>query len=487
MKHILILPDGSEISSGMGETRNIRDVTVTESVNTAQELTIGSVCAAMAEITVFDPGGITNITAEEKVTLVRESDGIRVPVGVFNMERPQRKTANVLKLTGYDNVIALDTDLTAWLSQREPWPTTIADLAEDVCKACGLTMRAKNFANGWYIIDRFEAEATGRQLLTWIAEIACCFVRAAGDGEIVFSFYENEGKEISAGGEAFYFSNSFSYENYEVEPIDAVQVNAGDYLWPPAAEGANSYIITGNPLLQRIDVETLELLDQIKETVNAVLPYTPCKLSVPAELGVNAGTVISITDANGNIKKAIVMSKERKGLREILECTGSQRRDSTTAKNNKTESQKTAEQKASAEARTNKALSYQVSSDKSIVIDLENNRITIRTKQNDVEGEIVLSGSGLQLFNTGKEVMQITNLFAGLPIIYMKNYDENGAQTDAGELCNHHLKIGGTSLVPVFYVSALDGKAKLWINGENEGKELEWKDNNDGTFSLVGR
>lgn len=487
MKHILILPDGSEISSGIGETRNIRDVTVTESVNAAQELTIGSVCAAMAEITVFDPGGITNITAGEKVTLVRESDGSRVQVGVFNMERPQRKTANVMKLTGYDNVIHLDTNLTEWLAQRENWPVSIIELAEEVCMTCGLTMRANDFKNGRYMVDRFEAEATGRQLLGWIAEIACCFVRATENGEIIFTFYENEGKEISAGGEAFYFSNSFSYENYEVEPIDAVQVNAGDYLWPPAADGANSYIITGNPLLQRIDAETLELLERIKETINAVLPYTPCKLSVPAELGVNAGTVISVTDANGNTKKTLVMAKEKRGLREVLECTGSQRRDSTTAKNNKTESQKTAEQKAATEANTNRALSYQVSSDKTIVIDMANNRITINTNQNGVDGSIVLSGSGLQLFNTGKEVMQITNVFEGLPIIYMKNYDESGAQTDAGELCTHHLKLGGTSLVPYFYISALDGKAKMWINGETEGKELEWKDNGDGTFSLVGR
>ena len=487
MRHIVILPDGTEISSGMGQRRNIRDVTITESVNAAQELTIGSVCASMVEISVLDPDGKTNITAGEKIELITETNGNRVPVGLFNLERPERKTANVLKLTGYDNVIALDADLTAWLSQREPWPTTIADLAEDVCKACGLVLRAKNFQNGWYTVDRFEAEATGRQLLTWIAEIACCFVKATEDGEIIFAFYADEEKKIAAGGESFYFANSLSYENYTVEQIDAVQINMGDYMWPPAENGANSYIITGNPLFQRIDEETLTLLDDMRAAVNEVLPYTPCKLSVPAELGVNVGTVISITDAKENMIKALVMSKERKGMRDILECTGSQRRDSTTAKNNKPESQKTAEQKVSTEAATNKALQFQVSSDKTIVIDLANNRITINTKQNGVEGSIVLSGAGLQLFNTGNEVMQITNIFEGLPIIYMKNYNESDVQTDTGELCTHHLKLGGTSLVPTFYVSALEGKAKLWINGEDEGKELEWKENGDGTFSLIGR
>ena len=48
-KHILCLPDGQEICSGAGKNPVLLSVTVSQSVNSGQELTLGSACGNMLE------------------------------------------------------------------------------------------------------------------------------------------------------------------------------------------------------------------------------------------------------------------------------------------------------------------------------------------------------------------------------------------------------------------------------------------------------
>ena len=53
-KTTVILPDGSTLSSGSSGAA-IEKMTLTQSVNSRQELTLGSVCAAMVELSVLSP------------------------------------------------------------------------------------------------------------------------------------------------------------------------------------------------------------------------------------------------------------------------------------------------------------------------------------------------------------------------------------------------------------------------------------------------
>ena len=46
MKHLIILPDGTELFSGPETVNAIQRVTLTQQVNTGTELTMGAVCAA---------------------------------------------------------------------------------------------------------------------------------------------------------------------------------------------------------------------------------------------------------------------------------------------------------------------------------------------------------------------------------------------------------------------------------------------------------
>ena len=57
LKTIIVLPDGTELSSGVGTKNAIKSVTITECVNDSQELTLGSACSNMIELTAITPNG----------------------------------------------------------------------------------------------------------------------------------------------------------------------------------------------------------------------------------------------------------------------------------------------------------------------------------------------------------------------------------------------------------------------------------------------
>ena len=492
MRHILILPDGSEISSGRDETKCIRDITITETVNSGQELTVGSVCASMMEVTALNPGGLLRLTAGDTVTLIEETNWERKQVGIFTLERPRRKTANLLNLTGYDNVSKLDKDLSQWLSGLDGWPYTLYELAAMTCQACGLELETEEILNGDYMVDRFEAEATGRQLLSWIGELSCSFVRANPEGRVEFGWYREQDIFIEPSGKNFYYQNKLSYEDYTVAAVDAVQVNMGEYLWPDAEGAENVYLITGNPLIQRVDNSTMEALERVRERLSAAV-YTPCTVTVPMDTDVKPGSICRIRDANGVEITTWIMSRVRKGMRDQLESTGSARRDSPEAVYNKS-TDVIAQQKVDAlskelsQKEILKRLTGQWADDGIYLT--EDGKLAINASAIvSALGDSFLSidGAAIILLSKKNKTFELTNLAEGLPILYMKDYNESGEQTNSCELTAHHLKIGGTSLLPVFYLTASDGEAMLWLNGEENGKTLEWRDNGDGTFSLIGR
>lgn len=339
LKNILILPDGTELSSGAGNVNAIKSVTLTECVNSGTELTIGSVCANMLEVSVIAPNGGLSLTAGDKVTLYKEDGASRQLVGDFWLEKPTHPSSNTMQLTGYDAVTQLDKDLTAWLADLNGWPYNILTFAGMVCDACGLQFASPDCPNSDYMVQQFTAQATGRQLMGWLAEICCRFCCATPYGDIKFAWYTPSDISIRPSGERYYFQKGLSYENYTVAPIEAVQLRLADSengaLYPEVADGANSYVISGNPVLfASITEDVLSVLENIKQEL-ARVSYTPCKVTVPASTDIHAGNTVQITDKNGKTITAYVMTKTQKGQRDTLECTGSPRRDSSAATNNR--------------------------------------------------------------------------------------------------------------------------------------------------------
>lgn len=289
LKTIIILPDGTEISSGNNVGNAILSCTFTECVNSGTELTLGSVCAAMVEIKLITPEGGLQIAAGDELTLYKDDGIARRKLGIFIAEKPTRPSAHTMKLTAYDRITQLDRDLTDWVAALSEWPYALYDLAVKVCNACDLELVNTEIQNGSYLVQKFSAEGiTGRKLMQWIGEAAGRFCRATADGKVEFAWYtptngqsigptegfteskldftydELTGKlilndpnmtiteedgvvtvsaknlavidngdgsvSISAGWQKqhFYFQGGLTFEDYTIAPIEKVQIHANE-------------------------------------------------------------------------------------------------------------------------------------------------------------------------------------------------------------------------------------------------------------------
>lgn len=340
LKTIIRLPDGTEIGSGAGEAWSIRSATLTECVNSGTELTIGSVCSACLELEILDTAGTLALIANDLITLIKEDDaGQRVQVGIFHMEQPTKASVNVYKVTAYDAVSYLDCDLTAWLQGLTQWPYRLDTFAQMVCRACGLELITGDTPNGEFPVQQFyKSGVTGRQLMRWVAEIACRFCRATADGKIELAWYTPSGVTVEPVGDNRYFAGTLVYEDYEVTKIDGVRLRLAQSdsgaLWPDN-EADNPYVITGNPiLLARVTEDMIPYLTTIKQELEALAWYVPCQFAMPARLDLRPGQLLDVVDKYGKRITTCIMSKIQTGNRDSYESTGSVSRDSSSAVNN---------------------------------------------------------------------------------------------------------------------------------------------------------
>lgn len=401
LRTLIVLPDGTELSSGVAGPNAIQTVTITECVNGAQELALGSCCANMVEAKIITPEGGLSLSAGDDIDVYRVAeDGEAYHVGIFTTEKPTRPTANSMSITAYDRVSWLDKDLTLWLEGLDQWPYPLIAFARKVCEACGVELveqEEEELPNSTYLVQKFSADGiTGRKLMQWVGEICGRFCRATPDGKIEFAWYtpatinigaeqlrsaevayrngdlairadgaeitgaddsvsiESEYLQVTDDGQGnlvlnvqdlllqqYYFQNGLSFEEYTTAPIRKVQLRQNEEdvgtVWPDTVESLNTYSITGNYLLTASTGQDLIPVAQALYAHLSTIPsYTPCKVSIPASMLIHAGNTVKITDRNGRTITAYVMTRTQSGQRDTLECTGSARRDSSSAVNNQT-------------------------------------------------------------------------------------------------------------------------------------------------------
>ena len=510
-KNILILPDGTELRSGAGEKHAIRSIKLSEMVNNGADLMPGSCCSDMIEASIFAPGGALEITSGDKISLWKEApDRNRVHMGVYTVEAPTRPTANTMKVVGYDNVAKLDKDITAWLESLTGWPYSINDFAAMVCQACGLTFSPSvGFPNEDFQIQQWsKSGVTGRQIMRWLGEIACRFVHADPQGNICFRWYEDSGKRFAPNGSDYYFAGTFSYENYQIAPVDAVQLRLSDNqagaLWPEAEAGSNSYVITGNAILMsRATEDLLPVLESIQAELSAVT-YTPCTVSGLSDALVRAGSIISIEDKNGRLVRAYVMEKTSTGQRDTFTCTGNPRRDTSAAVNNRPENVKEAEMEAKILAGLtpmeifNRLTDYgkiqglyvqdgkwYINAEVAQIVNLVAEQLLSALDKSSLH----ISGAAMYMLYDGKETFYINNEFGNAAQLGFTVMDEAGTIRAAGRYNANLVEIGGPEVADKLQlgVDTRDMTPYMVLpNAPTWLMKLAWKDNGDGTYSLVG-
>lgn len=335
--HKITLPDGAALDSSA-----IRSVQLTGQVNDQTDLCPGAACAACAEIELWAPENSRSITQGAEFTLARvdAESGAQTPVGVFLAEKPQKKSANVIRVTAYDRMTLLDKDLSPWLrDQQGSFPMPLGALVEAVCAQCGVELLPGNLeaqANTSYSVLPFYADGmTGRQIVQWAAQAMCRFARMTPAGQLEFAWYAPAGTGIGPAG---YFADGLTYEDYQTAPIDKVQIrqSAEDVgvLYPPDETSANALVLEGNLLLTSQTADALRPVAQAIYEIMKDIRYTPLTVSVPLDADSPApGEIVTVTDAYGRRMQAYIMRRTISGQKVTLESTGHARRDGASAVN----------------------------------------------------------------------------------------------------------------------------------------------------------
>ena len=341
VKNILVLDDGTEIAAGTVGQNAILSLTCTETVSKTTDLCPGAACSNKLEITIWvEPGTDLPITSGTRLTHYRETSGQRTLAGTYWAVKPTSQTRNTYKIYAYDAVSLLDGVQSTWLrSIQDQFPMTLWKFAGLVAQRCGVTIVNSSLPrNGTYLVQAFYADnLTGRQLLAWVAEASCTFLRATSDGKIEFAWYTNYSTSQSIGP-TVYIRDGLSHDKFQTAPVAKVQIRQSDddvgVLYPSDENGSNALIIQGNLLLTSATAEALKPVAQaIFETMQGVT-YTPLKVTVPADFPLPApGNIVSVTDARGNVLSSYIMNRTISGQQVTLESTGNATRDGTAAVN----------------------------------------------------------------------------------------------------------------------------------------------------------
>lgn len=369
-KNILQLDDGTQIeANAAGST--IKSLVYTTTVSGDTDIIPGAACSAKIEFVVWvQPGDALVFTSGTRIRYYQQDDtGARQLIGTFWAVKPTKQKRNSYKVYAYDAISRLDGIQSTWLrSIQDSFPMSLWTFAQAVAQQCGATIANDALPNsGDYQVQAFYADnLTGRQLLSWVAQAACTFLRATPAGAVEFAWYaENAITGIypdatehwaalnlsgmiltCADGSvwtynqhtAAYRSGGLSYEDYTTAPIVKVQLKQTDddvgVIYPPDETGTNALVIQGNLLLTTDSAEALRPVAQaIFEGVQRI-SYTPLKASLFSDgRAFAAGQIITATDPQGNALQTYVMTVQQQGGQISVESTGNSSRDSTAAVN----------------------------------------------------------------------------------------------------------------------------------------------------------
>lgn len=385
-KYVLVLTDGTHVASGIPGQDALCRVQLTRSVADAAGESLGACCAAMLEAEIFyyhEPP----VKQGDTVQLYEQEGEALALLGRFFAEEPRLSGANRMTLTAYDSISRLDRDLTDWLAALDPWPETAWELAEAVCRACGLVLEESPVLNGNYSVPVFTAQVTGRKLMHWLGQIFGRFLVALPHGAVCFAWYgdkpqvrigpvsEQGRQELESSWEAGrltlsapsqweetdlilqvqaeetagnltvyeydwqqypYTLDSLQLSGYATAPVERVCIRAKNddvgVAWPREAEGTALQIL-GNPMLRADSADAILPVAQRLYEQLAGFSYAPCQVTLAQWKGIAPGDRIRVTDHKGNTVSTLVMTHHIDRGQLKLESRGPASPDSTAAVN----------------------------------------------------------------------------------------------------------------------------------------------------------
>lgn len=341
------------IFSGADQIDAIQSAKITAASNNGDNLTFGSVCTSCLEVKIINHNGDITIPAGTTLNAYKVADdGTETQIGVYNVEKSERVSKHIYKITAYDNVRKLDADITEWLRGLTGWPYAITDFYGMLCEHFELSHNWSSYSTVEdFMVYQFDVEdgTTGRQLMGWICECMGNYCIARPDGGLISRWYKTgyiklfHSKSLMPGTnperEQFYYQGSLSYGDFVAQEANYAQVRVDSSVesvpWPDysnvsGSDKSNMYVITGNPILlahptyQDNNAPTAgsvnKVLAEIADRYDS-LNYVPFRVTIPENPTVNVGDhVLVYGENNKGLFVAPIAEMVWSGHKMTLEC-----------------------------------------------------------------------------------------------------------------------------------------------------------------------
>lgn len=188
-----ILADGTKLSLSNSDIWQ-NGFKINDGVSASGKFTIGSCIINKLTLTLnniydqFSPYDFDGATVTAYLGLQLSNSLEKIRKGVYTVDNPQYN-GSTITLECLDNMSKLDKD---YINVKTAYPATLGEIVADICGYCGVALATADFPNKNYMVSgRPEDEAlTCRQVLSYCAQIACCFARFDSTGQLRLEWYK---------------------------------------------------------------------------------------------------------------------------------------------------------------------------------------------------------------------------------------------------------------------------------------------------------
>lgn len=169
-------------------------------------------------------------------------------LGRFIAPRPAVVQKMLIDVQANDQMTLFDKDMPSAMALGITFPVTALTLLQKLCTNVGVTLASTNFINKNLTLaawpEKFET-CSMREVVGWIAEIACANARFNRDGELEMAWFNTLNREFDEGNYTLFESSWF-----EAPTVDNLHVRNGDST-AETVEGTGTapYMISDNPFL----------------------------------------------------------------------------------------------------------------------------------------------------------------------------------------------------------------------------------------------
>ena len=213
------------------------------------------------------------------------------------VEQPEDETVTI-DLTCEDNMRKFDRN---YSDSKLKYPATRGQIIRDACEVCGVTLQTTSFDRDDYIVQiRPDNEAlTFRQVLQWVAQIGCQWLRCDEYGRLCVKWYDTEKTDAQEIDTTYSFTPQ--HTDVVITGIQVTEYSDSSNEEPESyMAGTQGYVlaISDNKLIRKGDGQTIASM--IAEKCVGMI-FRPFESQCPTDVALEAGDAITIEDRNGNL------------------------------------------------------------------------------------------------------------------------------------------------------------------------------------------